>query len=74
MPPRGYLQALAGAIVGIEIRIEAIAAAAKLSQNRPVRDRASIEVGLRHGGDAELAGFVADPFTISDPPAPRADA
>jgi transcriptional regulator len=61
--PRGYIDKLARAIIGVEFRIERIEAKRKLSQNRPDADRRGVISGLA-GGEAEqgrrVAGLMRD--------------
>jgi transcriptional regulator len=52
--PERYLDKQLGAIVGIELTIEAVEGKAKLSQNRSAADQAGVVDGLlREGGDRE---------------------
>ena len=46
------------AIVGIEIEIEEIAGKWKVSQNRPVADRAGVATGFVEDGNVEMADLV----------------
>lgn len=49
--PADYVNTMLGAIVGIEIVIERIVGKAKLSQNQPPENRASLLAALRVSGD-----------------------
>lgn len=51
--PRDYIEAMAKAIVGIEISIESIEGKWKASQNRPVADRSGVVDGLKALGSPE---------------------
>jgi len=61
--PKGYIDKLARAIIGVEFRIERIEAKRKLSQNRPDADRQGVILGLA-GAEAEqgrrVAGLMRD--------------
>ncbi len=56
--PRPFIEGQLRAIVGLELRITRIEAKAKLSQNRPVGDVASIVAGLSGRGDQRSAAAV----------------
>lgn len=53
-PPQ-YIDALLGAIVGIEIAVTALVGKRKLSQNKAARDRSGAADGLAAAGQAALA-------------------
>ena len=53
--PRGYLQDMLGAIVGIEVAITRIEGKRKLSQNRSAEDRDGAIAQLELGGNQALA-------------------
>ena len=53
--PPGYVETMARAIVGLELRIERIEAKRKLSQNRSAADIAGAIAGLSGGSAAERA-------------------
>ncbi len=62
--PPGYIDKLLGAIVGIELRVAALAGKWKVSQNKKEEDRRGVESALRGlGGDAAtaMAAQVAEP-------------
>ena len=56
--PRAFIEGQLRAIVGLELQIIRIEAKAKLSQNRPVGDIASIVAGLSARGDDRNAAAV----------------
>jgi transcriptional regulator len=58
--PRKFIEGQLRAIVGLELQITRIEAKAKLSQNRPVGDVASIVAGLAARGDEPTATAVED--------------
>ena len=58
--PADYIDAMTGAIVGVEIEITRVEGKAKLSQNRPAEDRAGVAEGLRQSGATELARLMAE--------------
>ncbi|MET0498603.1 MAG: FMN-binding negative transcriptional regulator [Steroidobacteraceae bacterium] len=60
--PPDYIDRLLGAIVGIEIPVQALAGKWKVSQNRPVQDRRGVIAGLESRDDArarEMAELVS---------------
>jgi len=60
--PESYLAVMARGIVGLELAITRLEGKLKMSQNRPVADRAGVVQGLAeraHGADAETAELVA---------------
>ena len=59
--PEDYVTGLLGAIVGIEIPIDAIDGKWKVSQNRPGKDRVGVKAGLAADGHAELAALITPP-------------
>jgi len=64
--PPAYLAAQLAGIVGVEVTLEEVTGAAKLSQNRELVDRAAVAAGLAADGAAEAARAVAatlDPAT-----------
>ena len=59
--PRDYIDKLLGAIVGIEIPVQALSGKWKVSQNRPLLDRQGVIAGLQAQDDArskEMAGLI----------------
>jgi transcriptional regulator len=56
--PRGYIEAMLGGIVGVEMTVEKIEAKRKLSQNKSPADVEGVIAGLR-GGDASGAEIAA---------------
>jgi transcriptional regulator len=58
--PDEYVEAMLGAIVGVEIPIERLLGKWKASQNRPAADRAGVVAGLERRGDGASAGLVAE--------------
>ncbi|MDE2304534.1 MAG: FMN-binding negative transcriptional regulator [Gammaproteobacteria bacterium] len=58
--PEDYMQAMLKAIVGVEIRIEALVGKFKLSQNREMRDRLSLGEALKRQGDTALGQAILD--------------
>jgi transcriptional regulator len=56
--PRAFIEGQLRAIVGLELQITRIEAKAKLSQNRPVADVASVVAGLAARGDDRSAAAV----------------
>ncbi len=56
--PAGFIDMQKRAIVGIEMLIEEISGKWKVSQNRPVPDRAGVVAGLSAGGHDEMADHV----------------
>lgn len=56
--PDGYIQSQIRGIVGIEITISAIDGKWKVSQNRPVADRAGVAAGLDTAGNPQMADMV----------------
>jgi transcriptional regulator len=58
--PEEYVEAMLGAIVGVEIPIERLVGKWKVSQNRPAADRAGVVAGLERRGDGASAGLVAE--------------
>jgi transcriptional regulator len=66
--PADYVDKMLGAIVGIEIELEALAGKWKVTQNRSAADRAGVVRGLETtGGDAAraLAAEVAQPGGVA---------
>jgi transcriptional regulator len=59
--PEGYVRAMLGAIVGIEIPLRALVGKWKVSQNRSAADRAGVASGLAARGDDVLADLVRRP-------------
>jgi transcriptional regulator len=53
--PADYVEKLAAAIVGVELRITRVEARRKLSQNRPEPDRLGVLAGLSAGSPADQA-------------------
>jgi transcriptional regulator len=64
--PEAYIDAMLGAIVGLEMTIERLEGKWKLSQNRPQADRAGAVAGLRSIGAGELADLVEDSAAFFD--------
>ena len=62
--PHDFIDGMLRAIVGIEVRIEAVDAKAKLSQNRSLADREGVIAGLRAGGDRRGEHDVADQMAL----------
>jgi transcriptional regulator len=58
--PADYIEGMLKAIVGLEIRIEAIEGKFKQSQNRDARDRAGVAAGLASAVDAGESGTGGD--------------
>jgi len=58
--PDDYIAKMLGAITGVRIRIEAIEGIAKLSQNRPEGDRASVLNGFQHSNDHAARQLAAE--------------
>lgn len=59
--PADYIATMLGAIVGIEIEIEALIGKWKVSQNRNAADRAGVAAGLAAlHGDADAAAMAAE--------------
>ncbi len=65
--PADYIERLTELIVGVELTIEEVSGKWKLSQNRPVEDRAGVRSGLTESGDpasmrlaALMAGLEVD--------------
>jgi transcriptional regulator len=59
--PADYIATMLGAIVGIEIEIEALIGKWKVSQNRNAADRAGVAAGLAAlEGDADAAAMAAE--------------
>ena len=59
--PERFIEAQIRGIVGVEIEIAALDGKWKVSQNRPVADRAGVASGLEtEHGDAAMAGLVRD--------------
>ena len=59
--PAEYIDAMCRAIVGFEVRLDRIEGKWKMSQNRPLEDRAGVVDGLRargRGDDLEMADLV----------------
>ena len=56
--PADFIEMQKRAIVGIEIEIEDIAGKWKVSQNRPVADRAGVATGFVEDGNFEMADLV----------------
>lgn len=59
--PADYVERQLGAIVGVEIAIEALVGKWKASQNRSAADRAGVVAGLRGRGDHASAALVQPP-------------
>ena len=57
--PPGYIDALVGGIIGVELQIVGIKAKRKLSQNRPAPDREGVIAGLAGQGDPMAAMMAA---------------
>jgi transcriptional regulator len=60
--PQNFLDTLARGIVGFRFGITRLEAKAKMSQNRPAKDRAGVVRGLNeraHGQDGAVAGLVS---------------
>lgn len=53
--PSDFTGRLVNAIVGIEIRIDALTGQVKASQNHPARNRAGVKAGLAQGSERESA-------------------
>lgn len=53
--PEDRFRAMLGAIIGFEVKIEAIRGTTKLSQNKNIADRAGVIAGLRATGNPDLA-------------------
>lgn len=53
--PTDFTERLVGAIVGVEIRIEALTGKLKASQNQPERNRSGVKIGLESEGAESLA-------------------
>lgn len=68
--PRPYIDALLGAIIGVEMRVERIEAKRKLSQNKSASDFAGVVRGLAaSGGESrEVGDLMRELRTISDDP------
>jgi len=60
--PEEYVQAMLGAIVGIEIPVRALVGKWKVSQNRSEADRAGVAEGLAGRGDQALSDLVRRPI------------
>lgn len=59
--PADYLEAMLGAIVGIEIEITSLVGKWKVSQNRSVADRTGVAAGLAtRAGDAQAQAMAAE--------------
>jgi predicted FMN-binding regulatory protein PaiB len=56
--PADFIEMQKRAIVGVEIEIEQIAGKWKVSQNRPVADRAGVASGFAEDGNVEMADLV----------------
>lgn len=59
--PADYIEAMLGAVIGIEINITRLTGKFKLSQNQPERNRAGVVAGLRSQGTPsalEMAAFM----------------
>ena len=57
--PADYIDAMLGAIVGIEIPIERLVGKWKVSQNRPAADRLGVAVGLDGRNEPEASAMAA---------------
>ncbi|MGY6587294.1 MAG: FMN-binding negative transcriptional regulator [Wenzhouxiangella sp.] len=60
--PTDYTERLVKAIVGVEIKIEALTGKLKASQNQPEKNRAGVKVGLEAGAGAHnraMAKFIS---------------
>ena len=64
--PEGFIAGQAKGIVGVEIVIARIEGKWKVSQNRPVEDRAGVVAGLRES-DQAMAQLVADRGGLAKP-------
>lgn len=65
--PADYVEAMLGAIVGIEITVQRITGKAKLSQNQPAGNRRSLIAALRSAGDSASVAM-ADAIALHEPP------
>jgi transcriptional regulator len=65
--PADYIEAMLGAIVGIEITVQRITGKAKLSQNQPAENRRSLVAALRSAGDSSSTAM-ADAIELREPP------
>lgn len=69
--PPAYIQAMLRGIVGVEMRVEAIEAKRKLSQNKDARDFDGVIAGLEAVGNAEaseIAALMRATRAVSDDP------
>jgi len=64
---RDYIEAMLGAVVGIEITVQRVTGKAKLSQNQPAENRRSLIAALRFAGDASSVAM-ADAIELHEPP------
>lgn len=58
--PDAYIEALQRAIVGVRIQIDDVVATYKLSQNKPIADRAGAAQGLREAGASAIADLMME--------------
>ncbi|HSO08126.1 MAG TPA: FMN-binding negative transcriptional regulator [Pelomicrobium sp.] len=58
--PDDFVERQLTAIVGIEVSIARLEGKRKLSQNRPEKDRAGVEIGLVERGDADSAAVAEE--------------
>jgi len=65
--PADYIEAMLGAVVGIEITVQRVTGKAKLSQNQPAENRRSLIAALRSAGDASSVAM-ADAIELHEPP------
>ena len=67
--PREYIDAMLGAIVGFELRVDALTGSLKLSQSRSQADRDGVVAGLsasQRNQDRVVAELVRDPQGVVD--------
>ncbi|UUP19349.1 FMN-binding negative transcriptional regulator [Nitratireductor thuwali] len=58
--PENFIEAQMKGIIGLRIKVEAIEGKWKVSQNRPVEDRAGVAKGYRDERNDAMAGLVRD--------------
>jgi len=68
--PADYVNAMLGAIIGFEIRVESLEGAWKFSQNKNAADLTGVVQGLEARGDAEVAALVRERGGAADRPLP----